>query len=62
MFCIILLIYVLFFRETTLVVYALSLVGMVVFTFTLSEGIAIVYLTSALLGYCNLHTCKNVIK
>jgi FLVCR family feline leukemia virus subgroup C receptor-related protein len=39
------------FKETTLAVYALSLVGMVVYTFTLNEGIAVVYFTSALLGF-----------
>ncbi|EFA03239.1 uncharacterized MFS-type transporter C09D4.1 [Tribolium castaneum] len=39
------------FKETTLAVYALSLVGMVVYTFTLNEGIGVVYFTSALLGF-----------
>lgn len=39
------------FKETTLVVYAFSLVGMVVYTFTLSEGIGLVYVVSAFLGF-----------
>lgn len=39
------------FKETTLVVYVFSLVGMVVYTFTLSEGIILVYVVSALLGF-----------
>ncbi|KAJ3658691.1 hypothetical protein Zmor_010416 [Zophobas morio] len=39
------------FKETTLSVYALSLVGMVIFTFTLNEGIGVVYFTAALLGF-----------
>ncbi|KAJ8913505.1 hypothetical protein NQ315_017055 [Exocentrus adspersus] len=39
------------FRETTLVVYACSLLGMIAYTFTLSRGIYIVYLISALLGF-----------
>ncbi|XP_017775614.1 PREDICTED: uncharacterized MFS-type transporter C09D4.1 [Nicrophorus vespilloides] len=39
------------FKETTLVVYAFSLVGMVIFTFTLDKGIAVVYVTAALLGF-----------
>ncbi|RZC18433.1 putative MFS-type transporter C09D4.1, partial [Asbolus verrucosus] len=39
------------FKETTLVVYALSLVGMVIFTFTLVSGIGVVYFTAALLGF-----------
>jgi len=38
-------------RETTLAVYALSMVGMWIFTFTLDTGhIAVVYLTASLLG------------
>ncbi|KAH8394844.1 hypothetical protein KR222_007895, partial [Zaprionus bogoriensis] len=40
------------FKETTLAVYALSMVGMWVFTFTLDTGyIAVVYLTASLLGF-----------
>ncbi|KAJ8932179.1 hypothetical protein NQ318_016029 [Aromia moschata] len=37
-------------RETTLVVYACSLLGMIAYTFTLSRGIYVVYIISALLG------------
>ncbi|KAH8372621.1 hypothetical protein KR009_001279 [Drosophila setifemur] len=40
------------FKETTLAVYALSMVGMWIFTFTLDTGhIAVVYLTASLLGF-----------
>ncbi|KAJ8981718.1 hypothetical protein NQ317_003783 [Molorchus minor] len=39
------------FKETTLVVYACSLFGMVAYTFTLSRGIYVVYVVSALLGF-----------
>ncbi|KAF2893536.1 hypothetical protein ILUMI_12647 [Ignelater luminosus] len=39
------------FKETTLVVYAFSLAGMIVYTFTLDKGITIVYVVSALLGF-----------
>ncbi|KAH8321343.1 hypothetical protein KR074_002303 [Drosophila pseudoananassae] len=40
------------FKETTLAVYALSMVGMWIFTFTLDAGhIAVVYLTASLLGF-----------
>ncbi|CAG9824973.1 unnamed protein product [Phaedon cochleariae] len=39
------------FKETTLIVYAFSLIGMVVFTFTLSKGIYVVYVTSFVLGF-----------
>ncbi|XP_050423712.1 feline leukemia virus subgroup C receptor-related protein 2-like [Adelges cooleyi] len=40
------------FKETTLVVYAFSLLGMVVYTFTLSCGyIFVVYLSAVLLGF-----------
>ncbi|XP_041975281.1 uncharacterized MFS-type transporter C09D4.1 isoform X2 [Aricia agestis] len=40
------------FKETTLAVYAASVVGMVIFTFTLNCGyISVVYLSSALLGF-----------
>lgn len=38
------------FRETTLIVYACSLVGMVIYTFTLSKGLIVVYIVSAVLG------------
>lgn len=39
------------YRETTLTVYVFSLIGMVVYTFTLNIGyIVIVYITAALLG------------
>lgn len=39
-------------RETTLAVYAFSMIGMWIYTFTLNAGhIAIVYVTSSLLGY-----------
>ncbi|XP_060805647.1 heme transporter FLVCR2 isoform X1 [Amyelois transitella] len=40
------------FKETTLAVYAASVVGMVIFTFTLDCGvIAVVYLSSIILGF-----------
>ncbi|XP_052748835.1 uncharacterized MFS-type transporter C09D4.1 [Galleria mellonella] len=40
------------FKETTLAVYAASVVGMIIFTFTLDCGIiAVVYLSSILLGF-----------
>lgn len=39
------------FKETTLVVYACSLLGMIAYTFTLSRGIYVVYVVSALLGF-----------
>ncbi|KAF5283926.1 hypothetical protein FQR65_LT13687 [Abscondita terminalis] len=39
------------FKETTLAVYAFSLIGMIVFTFTLDKGIELVYVTSAFLGF-----------
>ncbi|XP_019867522.2 uncharacterized MFS-type transporter C09D4.1 [Aethina tumida] len=39
------------FKETTLAVYAFSLIGMVLYTFTLSEGIIIVYIVSGVLGF-----------
>ncbi|CAG9132450.1 unnamed protein product [Plutella xylostella] len=40
------------FKETTLAVYAASVVGMLIFTFTLNCGIiAVVYLSSILLGF-----------
>ncbi|KAJ2940731.1 hypothetical protein O0L34_g14842 [Tuta absoluta] len=40
------------FKETTLVVYTASVVGMVIFTFTLNCGyIGVVYLSSILLGF-----------
>ncbi|XP_046661757.1 uncharacterized MFS-type transporter C09D4.1 isoform X1 [Homalodisca vitripennis] len=40
------------FKETTLGVYFFSLVGMVVYTFTLGSGfIAVVYITASLLGF-----------
>lgn len=39
-------------RETTLGVYVFTMIGMIVYTFTLNTGyIAIVYCTSALLGF-----------
>ncbi|CAG9853909.1 unnamed protein product [Phyllotreta striolata] len=39
------------FKETTLVVYSFSLVGMVIYTFTISKGIVVVYIISAILGF-----------
>ncbi|KAL5287119.1 hypothetical protein ACFFRR_008205 [Megaselia abdita] len=40
------------FKETTLAVYAFSMVGMWIFTFTLNTGhIAVVYITASLLGF-----------
>lgn len=39
------------FKETTLAVYSFSLIGMIVFTFTLDKGIELVYITSAFLGF-----------
>ena len=45
-------IYLIYYRETTLAVYALSLFGMIVYTFTLNTGhIIVVYMTSSFLGY-----------
>lgn len=39
-------------RETTLAVYALSMIGMFIYTFTLNTGhIAVVYITSSILGF-----------
>jgi MFS transporter, FLVCR family, feline leukemia virus subgroup C receptor-related protein len=43
------------FKETTLAVYSASVVGMVIFTFTLDSGIiGVVYLSSIILGYVAL--------
>ncbi|XP_025834573.1 uncharacterized MFS-type transporter C09D4.1-like [Agrilus planipennis] len=39
------------FKETNMAVYVFSLIGMVVFTFTLNSGIGVVYFTSGLLGF-----------
>nr|XP_023024227.1 feline leukemia virus subgroup C receptor-related protein 2-like [Leptinotarsa decemlineata] len=39
------------FKETILTVYALALMGMVLFTFTVSTGLYVVYITSFLLGF-----------
>lgn len=40
------------FKETTLAVYVFSLIGMLIFTFTLGSGyIVVVYLTSGFLGF-----------
>ncbi|KAL7045994.1 hypothetical protein ACKWTF_002426 [Chironomus riparius] len=39
------------FKETTLAVYILSLIGMIIYSATLSTGIIIVYITSSLLGF-----------
>ncbi|KAJ8947408.1 hypothetical protein NQ318_009614 [Aromia moschata] len=39
------------FKETTLLVYACSAIAMIIYTFTLSRGIYIVYIISALLGF-----------
>lgn len=39
------------FKETTLVVYTFSLVGMLIFTFTLNKGLYVVYLVSGFLGF-----------
>lgn len=40
------------FKETTLAVYAASVIGMIIFTFTLDLGkIAVVYMSSILLGF-----------
>ncbi|KAL1491446.1 hypothetical protein ABEB36_012044 [Hypothenemus hampei] len=39
------------FKETTIVVYAFSLIGMLTFTFTLNKGLYIVYLVSGFLGF-----------
>lgn len=42
----------LFYRTTTLIVYILSFVGMVVFTFTLNlNNIYLVFFTAGILGY-----------
>ncbi|XP_050309851.1 uncharacterized MFS-type transporter C09D4.1 isoform X2 [Anthonomus grandis grandis] len=39
------------FKETTIVVYAFSLAGMLIFTFTLDKGLYVVYVVSGLLGF-----------
>ncbi|KAL3281075.1 hypothetical protein HHI36_004299, partial [Cryptolaemus montrouzieri] len=39
------------FKETTLAVYAMSLLSMVVYTFALDKGIIVVYAVSGLLGF-----------
>ncbi|XP_030749533.1 uncharacterized MFS-type transporter C09D4.1 isoform X2 [Sitophilus oryzae] len=39
------------YKETTIVVYAFSLLGMVVFTFTIDQGLWVVYLVAGLLGF-----------
>ncbi|XP_034942789.1 uncharacterized MFS-type transporter C09D4.1 isoform X2 [Chelonus insularis] len=40
------------FKETTLVVYLFSLVGLIIFTFTVNSGyISVIYITSSLLGF-----------
>ncbi|XP_066259987.1 uncharacterized MFS-type transporter C09D4.1 [Euwallacea similis] len=39
------------FKETTIVVYAFSLIGMLIFTFTLNKGLYVVYLVSGFLGF-----------
>ncbi|KAK9888911.1 hypothetical protein WA026_001132 [Henosepilachna vigintioctopunctata] len=39
------------FKETTMVVYAMSLLSMVIFTFTLDKGMVLVYVVSGLLGF-----------
>lgn len=39
-------------RETTLAVYVFTMIGMIIYTFTLNTGyIAVVYVTSGLLGF-----------
>lgn len=44
--------FLLFYRMTTLIVYVLSFLGMVVFTFTLDlSDIYIVFFTAGVLGY-----------
>ncbi|XP_056638267.1 uncharacterized MFS-type transporter C09D4.1 isoform X1 [Diorhabda sublineata] len=39
------------FKETTLIVYGFTLISMVLYTFTISKGILVVYAMSALLGF-----------
>lgn len=39
------------FKETTLIVYAMSLVTMIIYTVTLDKGLYMVYLSSGLLGF-----------
>ncbi|GJQ67523.1 hypothetical protein Trydic_g8335 [Trypoxylus dichotomus] len=39
------------FKETTLAVYILSLLGMIIYTFTLNTNIVIVYIVSTFLGF-----------
>lgn len=39
------------FKETTLVIYALSMISMWIYTFTISTNIIVVYATSSLLGF-----------
>lgn len=39
------------FKETTLAIYALSMVSMWIYTFTMDTSILVVYATSSLLGF-----------
>lgn len=39
------------FKETTLAIYALSMVAMWIYTFTMDTSIVVVYATSSLLGF-----------
>jgi hypothetical protein len=44
------------FRETAMTLFVFSLIGMIVYTFTLNTGeIAVVYFTGALLGLVKLN-------
>lgn len=48
-------------RETTLGVYIFTMIGMFIYTFTLSNGhISVVYFTSALLGFFMTGSLANL--
>lgn len=53
----------LFSRMTTLIVYCLSFLGMVVFTFTLDlDDIYLVFFTAGVLGYGTVLTVKHPVR
>lgn len=52
-----------FYRMTTLIVYCLSFLGMVVFTFTLDlDDIYLVFFTAGVLGYGAVLIVKHPVK
>lgn len=53
----------LFYRMTTLIVYCLSFLGMVVFTFTLDlDDIYLVFFTAGVLGYGTVLIVKHLVR